>query len=763
MTEQQKTLSELFEEFDDSFEKKKKKKQKQQTYTRSESVEEMESKRDIVYAQLKLQGLPEEKKNLTVECKSNGGLICYGTSYRDVLRRLILNGGPETLFMDLETGSYNPKLDSLNPWKNCWPIGVALCAGSLEEEHGTAYYIPVFKDNENEIYDLLWELLNCKNLKRWINHNVKYDALVLHKAAGIDVLSLPDSLKLIDTLTLAKLIDSERFRYGLDHLSKDWLDEDIAVYEAAFKPYKYKNKDYSAIPIDIIGPYACQDVLTNRKLWKYICDNLPEECYTVRDIEIDLTKILLQIEINGMRIDPEHLERTSLQNRIKLIEIEEKLEKLVGKSFRPHTRDDCFEILCNFYGLPVLQWTNKKDEDEESSFVAEESDEVESDEIEGEVLSGKKSNPSFSKSALVAYLSHPLVLANEDIKQVVELIIEYRTTNTFQNLFVTKYQELVVNDLLHPFYNQCVRTGRMSCKKPNAQQLNKPAKALIVPYKDELFVSYDFSQIEYRCIAHYIESPILLEEYSNNPDADFHIFVAELVKSKTGLEGMTRSGGKTLNFGLSFGLGKEKLLRNLRSNKDLMDSLVKELKELELTEEEFETSFNKEAENRAKSVYDGYHSSFPEMKRTSRKAQSLCEQRGYIKNLFGRRRHLNHRYAYRAFPTVNQASAADLMKERMVFIGKRLRETNNIIRIVADVHDEILFSMPKRLAEDTRITHTIGHLLENPIFPEGKKLLVPIRVAMGIADNWKDACSSAILHKYEDAVSVEEFKQIVLS
>jgi len=745
---QQQSLSDIFEEFDNIFEKKKRK--KKDVFTKTISVKEMEASHDIRFAQA--ASTSTSTSTSTSIPKSNGGLICYNDSYERVLRGII---GAETIFLDLETGSYDPKITSLDPWKNCWPIGVAICV----EEYGPAYYIPINKDNENKVYDLIFAIFHHPNCKRWVNHNVKYDAHVLKNSGGI---TLPYSVQLIDTVTLSKLIDSDRFRYGLDILSKDWLDEDISQYELAFKPYLHKNKDYSVIPVDIIGPYACQDVITNRKLYKYICENLPEECYFVRDIEIELTRVLFDIEQNGMRIDPDSLQITEVLNYKKLIEIEEELERITGRIFRPHTNADCFDIICNFYGLPVLKWTNQSDDEE-----------VEVDEAENEDEGKKgKGGPSFDKFALTAYLSHPTVLTNPNIRRVIELISEYRKKNTFNNLFVKKYRELASGNLLHPSYNQCVRSGRLSCKHPNAQQLNEEAKELILPYGNEgneVFVSYDFSQIEYRTIAHYIESPLLLDKYNNDPDVDFHEFVAELVREQTGLEGMTRKGGKTLNFGLGFNMGKAKLLKSLRGVKDLMDSLSKEIDEAGVPENEKESVFARESEKRAEAVFNAYHRTFPEMKRTSRQAQAVCEQRGYIRNLYNRRRHLNKQFAYKAFNTINQASAADLMKAAMVKIGKLLRDCNensSKIRIVADVHDEILFSMPKQLAEDERITHTIAYILEHPTLPNNidgteKKLLVPIRVSMGIGNNWKEASKSARVYNYDKAVSVEEFKEII--
>lgn len=718
-------------------------------------------------------------------CKNNNGLICYGDSYKDVLAGML---GAETIYLDIETTSCDRDKTSLNPWKNCWPCGFAIIAERFidgVEECSLPYYIPVNKYNEQGVYDLLWKIFSHSHCKKWVNHNIKYDCHVLYNCAGIE---MPEHIKIVDTLTLAKLIDSDRFRYGLDALSKDWLNIDISEYEAALKPYlqtkgSSKNKDYGLIPIDIIGPYACQDVITNRLLYKYICNNLPESCNYVRDIEIDLTRILTEIERNGLHVEIKQLQRTEMQNTFKLLEIEKRLERITkGKVFRPHCNADVYDILCNFYSLPVLKWTNSdtgdtgdtNNKNDRNNFTGLEEPEeyLEKDD--------KPCNASFDKHAIAAYLSHPVVLSNPRIKAVVKYIAMYRKINTFNNLFVKQYQELATGDLLHPFYNQCVRTGRLSCSKPNSQQLDENAKDLILPYgniynnimveennitiEENLFVSFDESQIEYRTITHYIESPYLIEAYNENYDVDFHQFVADLVKEATGLDGMTRKPAKTLNFGLSFGMGKAKLLKSLEGNLDLMSSLIKEINESDIEENKKEEVFHRFAAQRAEKVFTTYHRLFPEIKQTSRKATAVCEQRGYIYNLFGRRRHLPYKFSYRAFNTVNQSSAADILKERMVYTGNLIR--GSLIKLCASVHDELLFCMPKRLAEDTRVLHTIANMLENPIFPldsdgNEKKLSVPLRVSCGIGKTWKQANKSAKVLQYDNVVSIEEFKQLI--
>lgn len=674
---------------------------------------------------------------------ANGGIIAYGDSAYKILKGLI---GTRNLFLDFETTSLNEKLKSTNPWRNCWICGIAVCSGKLSDsEYGLPYYIPVNAENEQKVYKYLFDIFSHRNLKCWINHNIKYDVHVLANAAGI---VLGDNVQLIDTLTLSKLIDSDRFQHNLTVLSKDWLNEDISSYEIALKPYKHRNQDYGRIPIDIIGPYAIQDVITNRKLYNYIEKNLPETCYHVRDTEIALTSVLVEIERNGLKVDVEQLKQTKISSANKLLQIEEALEKLTGRAFRPHTNDDCFDILCNHFGLPVLGWTQVNPET-------------------GEKTAGK---PSFDKGTLNLYSAHPSVIADGRIKAVVDGIITYRKIHTFKGLFVETFiDEVDAHGLMHPNYNQSVRTGRLSCSEPNAQQFDKSAKSLIHPYNEnDRFVSYDLSQIEFRTIAHYSESRKLIEAYNKNPDTDFHDWTARLC-------GSNRGTAKTMNFRLGFGGGKKNTQKAVSTSKDLVEYVLKQLEEREFkTDEEREYAFNRLAENRAAEIYNTFHREMPEIKSISKRAELVCKTRGYVFNMFGRQRHLPINRAHTAFNFLNQSTAADIFKERIVFINKLIADSP--IKIVANVHDELLFNMPKELSEDKRIIDTLGYLLEHPIFPDDKKFLVPIRVSRGISgyssdvkskslnNHWKEASIQAKLEQYESVVhDLEEFKELICS
>lgn len=621
--------------------------------------------------------------------------------------------GAKAVYLDFETSSGNPKLDSLNPWHNCKVHGFGITVDEIPE----AYYIPFSAFNtEQQIIIICWLREILQQCEQWVNQNIKYDAHVAANDLQISVEFM--SCWLVCTLTLAKLIDSDRIMrggYGLDVLSRDWLEEDISEYEAALQPYLgKKNKDYGKVPHDVMAPYAGQDVLTNRRLCKYITEKLPDQCQRVAFNEIELTRNLWKMERNGLGLYMQELKVEEYKVLNRLCKIDDALNAILGRSINPKSTDDVYEVLCVQYGLPIIAFTKNQDTGEFTT------------------------NPSFDKHALRAYKARP-----DAPKDIIELIEEYRELAQHHSLFVAPWQEFAIFDeryeiwFLHSTYNQAVRTGRMSCSEPNAQQLSKRAKKLIRPKPGHAFISIDYSQIEFRFIVHYIQDAKAIEAFHENPDVDFHLLVGSWCEIK-------RKPAKTVNFGVAFGEGKKKLIKQLANDPDLCEVITKVVKGMIdngeiLPEQEVET-FQTLAIKKGEQVYAKYHDTFPTLKTTARMVESSLKQRygthglGYVFNVFGRHRHLPFDKAYRGFNTLNQASAADLIKE----------QTNKICRMIeglpielkAIVHDECLFEAPIEVAYDPRTIRDLVLLMEHPDI----EIRVPIRCAVGISQkNWAEA------------------------
>lgn len=593
------------------------------------------------------------------------------------------------MYMDLETTSGNPKKNSLNPWHDCFVAGIALTVDDCKD----AWYIPVQHHHGvnldiHVVHQWVQDVFECCDV--WINHNVKYDAQVMSYSFGVTW-----DKEVVDTVTLAKLVNSDRMHFGLKALAKEWLHENDH-YEDELKPYLVKNKDFGAIPSDICGEYACHDVLKNRRLYKFILANMPEESHDIARIENKTTEVLLDIERNGMKVNPSQLEVGEFLNLNAMTMIQDELANIVGYTFEPHVNADCHDVLCNKYGLPIVSWTDA-------------------------------GNPSFDKEALKSYLTYPGAP-----RDVINLMLQFRKKFVLTNTFIRPYRELNVDGLLHSSYNQTVRTGRMSCKMPNAQQLSSDAKEYIVCDDDEVMISCDYSQIEYRIIAHYIKDYGVIEAYKHDPFTDFHTWVAEMCE-------IHRKPAKTVNFLMGYGGGYERLLSNLIQIPELVGDILEQVEKLDIDDNEKKETFTMLARTRAGNVYRTYHDTMPGLKRTSRQAANLVLQRGYIRTLYGRRRHLPAEFAHRAFNSLCQGSAADLMKARLVELWLWLKEFAPDVKLIGVVHDEVLMRAPKEVVND-RLLQSICFILEDVQM----NLRVPIRTSCGMSTgNWRKASSSA--------------------
>jgi DNA polymerase-1 len=592
-------------------------------------------------------------------------------------------GGVPELFADFETSSGDPRKSSVNPWRDCQVIGAAVAFG----HDSPTWFVP-----KRLLVTGWWRDL-LRATKVWTNHNVKYDAHV----SGNDLSVVPRrELELRCTLTASKLVNSDRLHpgYGLDELAKDWLGVDISAFYRELVPWLERNKDYGRVPLDVLADYACADVVTNRKLAEYLEREVPAESAGVWATERRVTSLLHRIEREGVFVDPVKLRVKQLQTLIEMVKIDEELERLAGRAFRPHVNEDCYDVLCVQYGLPVLAYTDSA-----------------------------MPSPSFDKHALKLYLTHPLAP-----KQIVEKVLRYRRLNTLNSLFLSQWESMIGSDgRMHPTYNQCVRTGRMSCGEPNMQQLSEDAKELVQPPPGEGIVSMDFSQIEFRYIVHYIGNRACVAAYQRDPWTDFHDWVADMVPTK-------RKPAKTINFMMGYRAGKKKTIQVLSVNEELVGATIAEVKALGLPDDQVQLAVARACERRALEVYDKYHATLPELKPTARAAETACKRRGYTRNHFGRRRHLPAHAAFAAFSTVCQSSAGDLMKERMVALDDEVPE----FRQMACVHDQVLSYAPLDVLRAEHVRRRAVEVMNATSRP----LTVPVRTSIGWSEtSWLHAAS----------------------
>lgn len=312
----------------------------------------------------------------------------------------------------------------------------------------------------------------------------------------------------------------------------------------------------------------------------------------------------------------------------------------------------------------------------------------------------------------------------------------------------------------------------MSCKEPNAQQLSHDAKELIIPDPGMGFLSCDLSQIEFRILVHYIDDVKAVTAYNENPDTDFHSFVAKECD-------IPRKPAKNVNFCMGYGGGKKRCVQTLVQIPDVVSSVMEDVKvrladpeqrdhiertyrsrnNLPLEAQIDESALQRDMyENlcwkKGEHIYDVYHEKFPGIKVESNVAGTVCRDRGWVRTFDGRKRILPTKAAWRAFNSVCQGSAADIMKYMTVKLAPRYNKTVRDIGITltAQVHDENLFQGPKDVTRDPRVVKTLVEMMETP----RKPLKVPIRASAGWSDkNW------AIASGDEGKISVDRSVEVL--
>jgi len=619
------------------------------------------------------------------------------------------------IFCDVETKRVfdNDKVGGLYPWKGDKICGFSVTADNIKD----IWYLPVRHTSPNAKNLPLEPAMNwirdiLQSCGDWINHFVKFDALMFSVGDSVEF-----DCRLIDTCVFAKVYYSDRFGYSLKPLCRDWLNYDtgsldrVTTYLDSLRP---KSKSYADVPIDLLGEYCCDDVQMNRELYRYLQEKMPEQVKGVIETEIKLTPVLFDIEKRGLCVDTTECKIASAKSLRTMISSSSELVELTGREF-VNSNACIYDILVTQFGLPILATIKKKDKESHQTFDT--------------------GRPTFDKDSLLLYQICPEVLNDPKLTRIVELIQTYRRESQFKSLYLDTFLELNADGIIHPNYNQVVRTGRLSCSKPSSQQQNSRSKALIHPYPGYGFLSKDYSQIEYRLIVHYIKDEKAIKAYNDDPNTDFHKWVSELLM-------IDRKSGKTLNFGMAYGAGKPRVMKGLMSNEHIIEIMTNKVDELiesgKLDPNLRGVKFQELCRTHANESYEKYHLQMPGIKRTSKKAVEVASMRGFVFNAYGRRRYLPGRASYKAFNTIVQSGAADIMKERIIAISPRYNSESKKwgIELDANVHDELLDSVPLDVLYNPELHKFACDLMEETTV----KFRVPIKIGLGISpNNWSEA------------------------
>ncbi len=370
---------------------------------------------------------------------------------------------------------------------------------------------------------------------------------------------------------------------------------------------------------------------------------------TLWETESDFIRLMSQIKQRGIKVDTAFSKKKVIEGTRILNQISSKL------GWNPGSSQQLGHYLIDELSLPVLKRTP----------------------------AGK---PSFDKDTLPEY-EYYLDALNDTTAQDV---LRYRGWQKTVSSNYQAYLDLMDEDeILHPNYKvHGTRTGRLSCEKPNLQQIPRDSpkawngdvkKAFIVRDSDLHLFSFDFKQVEFRLAAAYAGEKELLEIF--NDGADIFTEMAERL-------GRPRHDIKTFVYATLYGAGKRKIALVL-----------------------------KKPQKEADELYDEYHGTWPGFKRISQKATTLALNDGYIELWTQRRRHLPKDEARKAFNSVIQGGAFEIIKRRMLAVADE--------PIVLQVHDDVTFEADDSFEVD-RIKKTLEAVPESNEF--GVKFEVDLKV-----------------------------------
>ena len=561
-------------------------------------------------------------------------------------------------------------------------VGIAVAV------EGWSGYFPIAHEgggnmDRDIVLDWFEELLN--NTATKIFHNAMYDvswirSMGFHINGGI-----------IDTMIAASLIDENRFSYTLDSVAKQYIGmrKSEKLLQDAAKDFGVNPKaEMWKLPAPFVGEYAEKDAEITLKLWHALQHEIAkQDLWDVFNLETSLFPCLVDMKFQGVKVDLDKAERTKKD----LIKKEKQLLKDIKK----------------IAGFDVEIWAAA------SIAKAFDTQKIPYDRTE-------KGAPSFTKNFLA---THPADLP--------KLINQTREINKANTTFIDTILKHNYKGRIHAEINQIrsdqggTDTARFSYNSPNLQQiparhkeLGPLIRSLFIPEDGHKWGCFDYSQQEPRIVVHFasllkLEGTSTIVDSYNAGDADFHQMIADMA-------GIERKQAKTINLGLMYGMGKNKLMSELGLMKEAAEKLIKQ-----------------------------YHQRAPFVKMLSEAVARRADDSGKIRTIGGRichfdlwephgfgikkplphadalREHgpgIKRAFTYKALNKLIQGSAADMTKKSMLALYQE-----GVIPHV-QIHDELDISV----SGPEKAEKIIG------IMEEAVKLQVPNKVDYEKGDSWGD-------------------------
>lgn len=587
--------------------------------------------------------------------------------------------------------------DGLDPMQ-CNIVGLCLAAvdpteDSAENSAATVskgYYIPLNHTDEigfplpagkNGNFDVNlvknWFVEFWDEKHTFVFHNAKFDLHVLARAFGLSIAQI-EKANIVDTLIAAWMLSPGATGLGLDNMVMQKLQHEMIPIENLIG--RGKNQiTFNRTRVPEATEYGAEDAVYTLRLWAPLQKELQKLDYEKYffNQEMPLLKVLFQMESEGIAIDVPTLKRLEQELQRRIENLEKEICDMAGCEFNIGSPKQLGEVLFDTLGLPEIK---------------------------------KRSTDAAVLEELSFKTAHPIVFS----------IIEYRELKKMQSTYISVLPTLVNPETkrIHTSFIQWgTATGRLSSRDPNLQNipvrsdLGKKIRAAFVPQNpDNVILAVDYSQIELRMLAHLSGDQALIDSYKN--EIDIHARTAAAIYGVP-LENVTsdmRRDAKVVNFGVLYGMTAFRLSRDLKIPM-----------------------------GQAKDFITGYFDMYQGVQDFIESTKATAHRDGYVETLTGRRRYIagidssdrmESQMAERmAVNTPVQGSAADLIKIAMIRIQKRINEEKLPLRMMLQVHDELVFECPKDRVEE--LSAMVKSEMENAM-----QLQVPLVASVGFGENW---------------------------
>jgi DNA polymerase-1 len=576
-----------------------------------------------------------------------------------------------------------------------------LCGVSLATAPGEACYIPVGHEHEHEatggldfdqkdavnqiacedVIARLKPLLEDPAVLK-VAQNGKYDMAVLSRY-GIEVGPIDDTMLISFTLE-----GGLHKSHGMDELSKRLLDHEPISFKTVAGAGKAQ-KSFKHVELTSATCYAAEDADVTLRLYEHLKPRLAEEkLLTVYEtVERPMPKILVDMELAGIKVDPDRLRVLSNDFSVRMGELELEAHRVAGRPFNLGSPKQIGDILFTEMGL----------------------------------ASGKKTGTGAMSTD--ASMLEDLAAQGHELPRI---LLDWRQLSKLKGTYTDNLVAAIDprTNRVHTSYSlAAATTGRLASSDPNLQNIpirteeGRKIRKCFIADEGKVLISADYSQIELRLLAHIGDIPQLKKAFADG--LDIHAMTASEMFGVP-VEGMpadTRRRAKAINFGIVYGISAFGLANQLSIPREEAGAYIKT-----------------------------YFERFPGIRTYMDRMQQQVRTQGFVTTIFGRKVHIpaaqGKSPAERAFgdrAAINapiQGAAADVMRRAMIRMPDALRAEGLTAKMLLQVHDELVFEAPE--AEADAVIAVAKRIMERAAEP-ALQISVPLVVEARAAANWDDA------------------------